>query len=403
MDIDQANTLHPIGETADLGVWAITVAEVVAGDEAASLMIQTNGENPPAPDGQVYVCVRITAQNTSEQTRAIQVVDFAGTGGDGVLRRTQAVVVPEPMLQAVVEPGASTEGWIAITVADPSVAALWFDSPVLGGSWADGLFALAEGATAPVVEELDASDTDIGSDPGSPAAIGETVKVGGWEVTVQELIYGMDVFDIADFRTRALGSDNSGVPRWIGIYASVRNLNPFPAFFSDIGFEIADAQGEAWDHTMTLTAPDPDVSREYLPGAGGEGWALFEPGSYATADLIRVQPFKIGGAARFISLDGNQPVSDDPDETEDTTATEAPENAVSFAVGDVAVTSEDLVNLREEPSASGTIVSELALGTELEITGESTEADNYTWYPVVVTESGEEGFVVQNFLAPAGN
>ena len=395
MEFDQPITLHPIGEPADFGVWAITVAEVISGDEAASFLSETNAENPAAPDGQVYVCVRISVQNTSDQVRSIQMVDFAATGSDGVLRRTQAVVVPEPMLQAVVEPGAATEGWIAVTVDDPSVATLWFDSPILGGSWADGVFALGEAATAPEFEQLDARDTDLGSDPAAPAAPGETVTVGGWEVTVNEFLYGMDVFDASDFRLRALGSNNAGIPSWTAINATVRNLNPFPAFFSDIAFEIADFSGEAWDHTVTLTGPEPDVSQEYLPGASGTGWATFEPADYADELLIKVMPFKIGGAARYFSFDGSAPPPQTEDEPEEETEAQEPK---SFAVGDVVITTEDLVNLREEASANGTILQELPLGTELEIISEGTEADDYTWFGVIVIETGETGFVVQDFI-----
>jgi len=390
-----ALTVHPIGETVQLGPWALTVAEVVSGEEAASFLIGANAENPPAPDGQVYVCARITARNTSDRTESLQMVDFAGTGSDGILRRTQAVVVPEPMLQAVVEPGATTEGWIAVTVDDPSVATLWFDAPILGGSWSDGIFTLAEGAPAPVFEPLDASDTDIGVDPASPAAIGETVRIGGWEVTIDEVIFGEAIFEIADFRYRALGSDSSRIQLGIGLYATVRNLNPFPAFFSDIAFEIADFSGEAWDHTMTMTPPEPDVSQEYLPGATGQGWATFGPESYAEANLIKVQPFKTGGAARYVIFDGNQPVAAG-EEAE-------PVVALDLAAGDLVETTEDLVNLREEPSASAGIAEELPVGTQLEVTGESSDADDYTWYPVIVAETSQTGYVVQDFIQPVGN
>lgn len=395
-------TIHPIGETATLGPWAITVVEIVAGEEAASLLLQTNAENPPAPDGQGYVCARISVQNNGQGTRSIQMVDFAATGSDGILRRTQAVVVPEPMLQAVVEPGAMAEGWVAITVDDPSVATLWFDAPMLGGSWSDGLFALADGAQAPVVEELDASDTDAGREPSAPAAIGETIQVGGWEVTIDEVIFGQAIFDIADFRYKALGDDDGWVQRGIGLYATVQNLNPFPAFFSDIAFEIADFSGEAWDHTLTMTAPDPEVSQEYLPGATGQGWATFGPEDYAEAELIKVQPFKIGGAARYIIFDGNQPMAADTPLDEDA-EDQPPAEAVPLAPGDIVETTEDLVRFRSEPSSGAEIIEELGLGTQLEITGEPVEADGYTWYPAIVVETSQAGFLVQDFVQPVGD
>jgi hypothetical protein len=389
------STVHPLGEAAELGIWAITVVEVISGDEANSLMSETNGENPAPLDSLVYVCARISARNLSDQPSSIQMVDFAATGSDGVLRRTQAVVVPEPMLQAVVEPGATTEGWIAATVDDPAGATLWFDGPLLGGTWSDAIFALTDGAAAPPVEEMDASDTDVGSDPASPAAIGDTVTVGGWEVTITDVTLGGGIFDIFDFRTGALGAEDGWINNGAALYVTVRNLNPFPAFFSSIALEIADFDGEPWDHTLTLTAPDPDVSREYLPGASGEGWVTFGGQPWTEYNLVKVSPFKIGGSARYITFGGTP--SESVPEAEATAEDTEPLN---LAVGDLVETSEDLVNLRSEPSATGEIIEELPLGTQMEISGESSEADNYTWYPVTVVESSAEGFVVQDFIRP---
>jgi uncharacterized protein YraI len=69
-----------------------------------------------------------------------------------------------------------------------------------------------------------------------------------------------------------------------------------------------------------------------------------------------------------------------------------------MAVGDTVETNEDTVNLRSQPSTSGTPVAELARGTQLEITGESVIADGYTWWPVTVVETGKTGFVASNFI-----
>lgn len=397
-----ATIIHTIGEAVPLGLWVITVVEVVSGEEAASLMLQANAENPPAPDGQAYVCARISVQNSSGRPQTIQMADFAATGSDGILRRTQAVVVPEPMLQAVVEPEAATEGWVAITVNDPAVATLWFDAPMLGGSWSDGVFALASGAQAPVFEELDANDTETGSEPSAPAAIGETIRVDGWEITIDEVIFGQAIFDIADFRYRALGSTQEWVQNGIGIHAIVRNLNPFPAFFSDIAFEIADFSGEPWDHTLTMTPPEPDVSQEYLPGATGEGWASFGGWTWTEPELIKVQPFKTGGSARYVIFEGNQPRGSDPPLDEDA-GEEVPAEALDLAPGQLVETTEDRVNFRSDPSSGGVIVEELALGTQLEITGDPVEADGYTWYPAILVETSQAGYLVQDFVRPVGN
>ncbi|MDQ3653794.1 MAG: DUF4352 domain-containing protein, partial [Chloroflexota bacterium] len=286
--MQETQTAHRVGEPTAAGPWQITVSEVLAGEEAASLLAQTNSENPAAPDGLSYLTARISVQNTSDRPLSIAQADFAVSGSDGIMRRSPGVVVPDPPLHAVVNPGESSEGWVVSLVNDPATALLWYDSTTIGSAWGDAVFALADGATLPAADATDDADTEAGSDPARPAAIGDTVRTGGWEVTVLDVIYGQEVFEIADFRLRALGSGYAGIGGFIGLYVAVRNVSAFPAFFSTSALEIADSAGEPWDHTMTLTPPDPDASREYLPGAAGEGWAAFEPQGYATADLIRV-------------------------------------------------------------------------------------------------------------------
>ena len=87
-------TPHPLNETADLGIWAITVVEVISGNDAFALLADVNANNPEPDQGLSYVCARITAQNTGTITRAIQMSDFAATGTDhqnGQLRGLHAL------------------------------------------------------------------------------------------------------------------------------------------------------------------------------------------------------------------------------------------------------------------------------------------------------------------------
>jgi len=384
----------PFGESVAAGPWRFTVTEVLAGAEAAALVEETNAENAAAPDGLTYLAVRMTAESLSDGPRAINLSDFAATGTDGILRRPPTIDMPEPALQGVVDPGDALEGWIPFLVDDLASATLWFDSPLLGGNWADTIFALSPTAAPAVVTATARADSDAGADPSRPISIGETVRTGGWEVTVEEVIYDQAVIDGADFRLQALGVDgvlNGGT--MIGIRVSVTNVSPYPAFFSTSALAIAGPDGEPWDHTVTLTPPNPEVSREYLPGASGSGWAAFEIADYASPDLIRVLPFHIGGSPRYIAFVGGSAADADPAETV------APQN---FAAGDTVVIAESSVNLRAEPSSSAEIVAMLSISTELVITGAAQEADGYRWYPVEVIDSGESGFVVQDFIKPAG-
>ncbi|CAA9561643.1 MAG: hypothetical protein AVDCRST_MAG43-1824 [uncultured Thermomicrobiales bacterium] len=389
-----ATDIVAMGEQFAVGPWRLTVAEVRTGAEAAAQVQEANAYNAAAPDGLGYLTARVTAESMSDRPLVINLSDFAATGADGVLRRPPTIDMPEPALQGVVEPGKSLEGWIPLLVDDPAPATLWFDSPFTGGNWADAIFALSETAAMPSAPTGNASDTDAGADPSRPVAIGETVRTGGWDVTVEEVIFDQQVIDLADFRLQALGLDGV-LPggSMIGVRLSVTNRCPYPAFFSTSALAIADPGGDPWDHTITLTPPNPDVSQEYLPGGSGNGWAAFEIADFASADLIRILPFHINGSPRYVSFTGGVSAA----EADTDYATAVPQN---LAEGDTVVIAEASVNLRAEPSATGEIVAELTNGTELEITGDAQEADGYVWYPVEVTGTGETGFVAQDFITP---
>jgi hypothetical protein len=272
-------------------------------------------------------------------------------------------------------------------------AVLWFDASQLGGIWADGLFALAPGATLPPVDDLDASDTDIGNEPTTPARIGDTVQVGGWEITVDQVLFGLDMWDTLYIGTQYLLQSSEWITGGAAVHVIVRNLNPFPAFFSSIAFEVADWNGEPWDQMPTLTVAD-DVSREYLPGASGEGWAAFAPQPWTEYSLLRVSPFKMGGQTRYFTL-GNTPPAGTTISTE---AERTPAAELPVVAGDRIETTEDVVNLRSQASISGSPVAELTMGTVLEVTGEQVSADGYVWIPVTVVETGETGYVVSDFV-----
>ena len=59
------------------------------------------------------------------------------------------------------------------------------------------------------------------------------------------------------------------------------------------------------------------------------------------------------------------------------------------------------MNVRATPSTSGDIVTALGEDQAVTITGDPQDADGYTWVPVRLAD-GTQGWVVQEFLAPAG-
>lgn len=404
----QASTpqLVPLNTPAPLGPWIITVTQAIVGEKANAMLLEKNAENPTAPDGLSYVLARVTAQNTSSVPRVINLADFAATGADGILRRPPAVNVPDPALQVIVPAGESLDGIVPVLVDSADSASLWFDSAVLGGNWTSAVFALGGAAAIPNFPIEDTSPSDAGSSPENAVQLGEPVRTGGWEITIQRMAGGQELFDLADsvgdYRANALGA--GFIPGWAGLLATATNLSQWPAVFPNDAFLTTDSNGEPWDNVLALTPPEPDISREMLPGVSREGWAAFdfseyENGGYPTISYVRIQPNAISDEPRYVFIAEGDAAASESSSPEGGTSAES--DPLDVAVGDTVTTIEDLVNLRSEASTSGEPLTELPLGTELEITGDPIVADGYRWYPVEVIETGETGFIVQDFIEPA--
>lgn len=386
-----APTIVPFGQPVDAGPWRLTIVDGQLGEAAYSTIVATNEGNEQAPDGLAWALAYLTAENTSDQTRVINLSDFAATGTDGVLRRPPAMECPEPALQATVEPGGIAEGWIPFHVNDTANVLLWFSSPFLGGSWSQAWMALTDGAAVPAFGPVP-GDSGLGQTPGAPAAFGETVRTGNFDVTLLEQAFGQTVYDMAEFGLRALAG-STGYDTWMAVKVQATNVSDRPAFFSYTALQLAAFDGEAWDNIMALTAPPPDAAKELLPGATREGWAAFELTPWSALELIRVQPSLVTDEPRFVSF-GATPAA---------ASSDTPAQEQEFSPGDQVILTDDRINMRTAASTTGDIVAELPANTALTITGEAVEADGYTWYPVEVQETGQAGYVVTDYLAPAGN
>jgi Bacterial SH3 domain len=64
------------------------------------------------------------------------------------------------------------------------------------------------------------------------------------------------------------------------------------------------------------------------------------------------------------------------------------------------VQTTDQVNMREGPSTDSPVVVILPADTQLQVTGEFQEAGQCDWWPVTATDSGQQGFVREDFLRP---
>jgi mannose-6-phosphate isomerase-like protein (cupin superfamily) len=101
--------------------------------------------------------------------------------------------------------------------------------------------------------------------------------------------------------------------------------------------------------------------------------------------------------------DAKTPEAPATTEAEPTATTEAEPTATTetgrFGEGDVAVVTEDGVNLRSGPSTEADIVIALDAGQQVTITGPSEEGGDFTWWPVtLVDDESVSGYMADDFL-----
>ncbi len=106
----------------------------------------------------------------------------------------------------------------------------------------------------------------------------------------------------------------------------------------------------------------------------------YENGEYLFRDLIRG---RLVSASRPSVESGGEPANQGPDTS-----------------GQQATVNTDNVNMRSAPSTSAEVVQVLASGTVVTITGDTQDADGYTWAPIQLEDS-TAGWIVTDFLTSA--
>lgn len=396
--------LAAVGEAVASGPWTMTVEQALVGDETGA-----SERNGAAPDGYQHVAAEITVENGSSRPYMVSTADFAFGDSTGYLRQATGIFPPGEPLEGAVAPGESLTGWILGIAAAGDEIVLIYDSATISGDWADRAFALTDGASlAPSQERAAELDRD-GRTPETAVGIDTQLSTRDWTVRLVDVVAGAAVYDISPDGTQRLGiSYRAGgaevcLDNWIAFQLEVTNNggDGRTRYLSATAVQIAYGDGSPVDDVRTLSPPAPDLSGAYLTGATRTGWVALELPNYcdgASANLVydgtllRFQPSVATEDVRFLtwgdgslgSTRSDEPEPFDPDAV--------------IPAGAIAVTTDAGLNLRQEPATDGVIVVELNVNVEVEITGEPQEADGYVWYPVRVVQTGDEGWVVQDYL-----
>jgi hypothetical protein len=287
----------PLGKTVQAGPLVLRVEEVLTGQDAVAAILAASPHNAEPRDGATYVAVNLSARNTGDQPLWLDNDDFAVTGASGLIHRFLGVQPPEPALDVTLAPGDAAAGWLAFGVpVDESSLLLLFDSPELGGTWADRLLALQDGARIPDLPQRAATVNTAGADPTTPLAINETAVTDQWSVTLLEVVSGAPAFDLVDYRSGALGpGDAAGEDGsiWVALHFQIQNAQSggTEAYFPANAFTLADDAGNPVLDIATLTPPWPDATGGYYPGASRDGWVMFDVPLDYTTSTVRFLPY----------------------------------------------------------------------------------------------------------------
>src|SRR5215213_9336583 len=268
----------PLGATVQAGPVELRVVDVLSGPDAVAAVLAASPSNVEPREGMTYVAVNLSARNSGSQPLWLDNDDFAVTGDSGLVWRFLGGQRPDPTLKNTLNPGETTEGWMAFGIPrEEGSLLLIFDSLELGGSWADRVLAIQDGARIPDRFQRTAEPNDGGTDVSTALTVGQAAVTDQWSVTLLDVVTDAAAFDLVDYRTGALGvGDATGADGsiWIALRFRIQNATAGGelAYFPTNAFVLVDDAGDPLLDIATLTPPRPDAAGGYYPGAEHDGW-----------------------------------------------------------------------------------------------------------------------------------
>ncbi len=312
-----------LGEEVVAGDVALTVVEVVWGEEAAASVKEANPYNPELPPEQEYVAIQVRARNigsSSEPQDIYGAHQFGVTGSANVLY-TLGAVAPEPELEASLLPGGEVEGWGVkrIDAEETNIELVYMG----GYSYEDWRYmALEEGARlpAPAGEGADtalssmigAEPNDLGAQRSDPAGLGEAVVMPPYAAEVVQSVQGDEatalLIEAGSEESLDLAAGNEYVLVEVQVTYVGHGEVPVHADFYD--FTVSGSANVAYSPKLNVlnfiehmnpAGPLRDLDLFLYPGGVGDGWLLYQVKRGETNLVLGYEP--TGGDTRFLAAE----------------------------------------------------------------------------------------------------
>jgi hypothetical protein len=287
----------PLGAAVRAGPVELQVLDVLSGADAIGAVLAASPTNVEPREGITYLAVNLSARNTGSQPLWLDNDDFALTGDSGLVWRFLGAQPPDPALDVTLQPGESAAGWVAFGIPlEERSLLLIFDSLEIGGTWADRVLEIEDGAQIPDLSQRPAAPNDAGTDFTTALGIGEPAVTDQWSVELMDVVTDAAAFDLVDYRSGALGvEDATGADGsvWIALRFRIQNVQAGGelAYFPANAFVLVDDAGKPLLDVVTLTPPRPDAAGGFYPGAVRDGWVMFDVPVDYTAATVRFLPF----------------------------------------------------------------------------------------------------------------
>jgi hypothetical protein len=300
----------PLASEVRLPTWAVTVTEVLRGDEAAQAIAAANSFNEPPGEAMTYVLLTVQVQNigTEQEAQSPSMgVRVRLTGAANRLYDSASVVVPEP-LEGELFPGGAAVGQMAFEVPADETNLLALITERFSFDETQRYVAIDTGAQmTPDPAAVAVSASDVGQRREMPAQPGESVTTSAWEVTLLETVRGAEAAEriaqanqfndppepgseyvLVRLRARAVGDKSPDTPRSM----------------DGAAVKITGERNVVYEHP-SVVEPEPALDGEVYVGGIVEGWvALSVTEGEQGLTLIFEPLFSLDDdAVRFLALE----------------------------------------------------------------------------------------------------